>query len=106
MSNHPRDYSPLGWSVRDRIEAEEREPKRREAIEYLTADDPRAACFSRYGSTAEECAPVAWRFAYVIAECTGEPITFDQLDDAMSAVVNERDDVASIIRAHGNYRYR
>lgn len=62
--------------------------------------------FSKYGRTTADCAPVAWRLAYVISSCNGEEITLDTLDHAMSLVVNEHDDVASIIRAHGNYKYR
>lgn len=64
------------------------------------------ACFSRYGRTAADCAPVAWRLAYVITGASGEPITPDALDHAMSLVVNEHDDVAYVIRTYGGYRYR
>jgi hypothetical protein len=53
-----------------------------------------------------ECAPVAWRLAYVIAGLTGEPISYDCLDHAMSLVVNGHEDVAYIIRNYGNYKYR
>lgn len=105
MSHHPRDYSPEGWKVRDKVEGEEREPTRREAIAYLTADEPYARCFSRYGSTSQDCAPVAWRLAYLCAREQGEPITFDAIDHAMGLVVNSHDDVSYIINAygHGNY---
>ena len=75
MTHHPRDYSPLGWEIRDRVEAEERPPKRAEGIAYLTIDGPHLACFSKYGSTSEDCAPVAWRLAYLLAREQGEPIT-------------------------------
>lgn len=106
MSHHPRDYSPLGWEVRDRVESEERAPKRREGIAYLTLDDPGAyvPC-SRYGRNSADCAPVAWRLAYLVAREQGEPITFDNLDHAMSLVVNDHDDVAYIIRKYGRGHY-
>lgn len=61
---------------------------------------------SRYGRTSAECAPVAWRLAYVMAEGDRSAITPEALDGAMSLVVNEHPDVATIIREHGNYRYR
>lgn len=105
MSNHPRDYSPLGWKVRDAVEEAERAPKRAEGIAYLTADQPAARCFSRFGSTGADCAPVAWRLAYLVARDQGEPITFDGLDHAMSLVVNEHDDVSYVINAYGHGWY-
>lgn len=64
------------------------------------------ACFSRYGRTSEECAPVAWRYAYVIARETGTEVTLDSLEHAMSLVVNEHDDVAYVIRTYGRRQYR
>ena len=107
MSDHPRDYSPLGWEIRDRVDAEEREPTRREGIDYLTLDGPHDAVLcSRYGHDSASCAPVAWRFAYVVAREQGEPITFDDLDHAMSLVVGNHDDVAYIIRTYGGRKYR
>jgi hypothetical protein len=86
---------------------------RREAIAYLTTDPTtgedaghlRVPC-SRYGRTGEECAPVAWRLAYLVARETAEPITTDQLDDAMSLVVNDHDDVAYMVRTYGHRHYR
>jgi hypothetical protein len=105
MSCHPRDFSPLGWKVRDAVEAEERQPTRAEGIAYLTADQPHARCFSRYGSTSEECAPVAWRLSYLMAREQGEPITFDALDADMGLVVNGHDDVAYVIRTYGRGWY-
>lgn len=106
MSHHPRDYSPLGWKVRDAVELEERAPKRAEGLEYLTADGPHLAVpCSRYGRDSEDCAPVAWRVAYLVAREQGEPITFDDLDWAMGLVVNDHDDVKYMVNAygHGNY---
>lgn len=61
--------------------------------------------FSRYGSTGEACAPVAWRLAYIIARETGTEITLDDLDHAMSLVVNEHDDVAYMVRTYGHGHY-
>jgi hypothetical protein len=105
MTTHPRDISPLGWKVRDAVEAEERQPTRAEGIEYLTADQPHARCFSRYGSTSIECAPVAWRLAYLVADAQGEPITFDALDHSMGLVVNGHEDVTYTIREYGQGWY-
>jgi len=86
---------------------------RREAIAYLTTDadtgedtgDLRVPC-SRYGANGAECAPVAWRLACLVARETGEAITTDQLDDAMSLVVNDHGDVAYVIRTYGRRQYR
>jgi hypothetical protein len=105
MNRHPRDFSPLGWKVRDNVEAEERQPTRAEGLAYLTADQPHARCFSRFGSTSSECAPVAWRLAYLVAREQGEPITFDGLEHAMGLVVNEHEDVSYMIRAYGRGWY-
>lgn len=105
MLSHPCDYSPLGWKVRDTVEAEERVPTRAEGIAYLAADQPDARCFSRYGSTSRDCATVAWRVAYLIAREQGEAITFDDLDFAMGLVVNEHTDVSYMIRAYGRGWY-
>lgn len=60
---------------------------------------------SRYGTTSRECAFVAWRVAYLVSRETGEPITLDHLDHAMSMVVNDHEDVAYIVRQYGNYHY-
>lgn len=79
---------------------------RAEGIAYLIDDCPgaRVPC-SRYGTCTEDCAPVAWRLAYIVARETGEPITFEDLDHAMSLVVNDHDDVAYMVRNYGGYRY-
>jgi hypothetical protein len=61
---------------------------------------------SRYGSTSDECAPVAWRLAYLITRESGEEITTDDLDWAMGLVVNDHDDVAYIVREYGHRMYR
>lgn len=70
-----------------------------------TNDAGHLRCFSRYGSTSKECAPVAWRLAYLVAREQGEEVDLDGLDHAMSLVVNEHDDVAYIIRQYGNRKY-
>lgn len=83
--------------------------KRSEGIAYLTNNGEdnylRVPC-SRYGSTTEDCAPVAWRLAYLVAREQGEPITIESLDHAMSLVVNDHDDVAYIVNAYGHGHYR
>lgn len=61
---------------------------------------------SRYGRTSADCAPVAWRVAYILARETGESITTGNLDHAMSLVVNDHDDVAYIVRNYGAGHYR
>ena len=80
---------------------------RREAIAHLTRDgaDSHLACFSRYGSRTDECAPVAWRVAFLVARETGEPVTTEDLDHAMGLVVNDHEDVAYMIRQYGNRWY-
>lgn len=86
--------------------------KRSEGIEFLTHDQNGVDTGglmtpgSRYGRTCAECAPVAWRLAYLIAGSFGEPITVTALDHAMSLVVNDHDDVAYIIRNYGGGKYR
>lgn len=59
----------------------------------------------RYGSTSRDCAPVAWRVAYLFARESGEPITLDDLDHAMSLVVNSSETVAYMVNecGHGHY---
>lgn len=61
---------------------------------------------SRYGSTSAECAPVAWRVAYLIARETGEVITEEGLDHVMSLVVNDSDEPVYIVREYGRGHYR
>lgn len=53
---------------------------------------------SRYGSTSAECATVAYQLAEKISEETGETISYDSLDHAMSLVVNDHDDVAELLQ--------
>lgn len=106
LRHHPSDFAPDGWAIRHTVERLEREPKRWEAIAYLSMDSPTDRCFSSFGQYSDECAEVAWRFAYVLSTCTGDPITFDSLDHCMSLVVNDHDDVRTIIRLYGHRMYR
>jgi hypothetical protein len=71
-----------------------------------TNDAGHLRTFSQYGATSAECAPVAWRLAYVWAREAGEPVDEDSLEHAMSLVVNDHDDVAYIIRNYGGGKYR
>ena len=61
---------------------------------------------SRYGTTSADCAPVAWRVAYLMARESGDDVTFDSLDYVMGLVVNDSDDVAYIVRQYGHGHYR
>ena len=61
--------------------------------------------FSQYGRTSAECAPVAWRLAYLVARETGTEIDEDGLDHAMSLVVNDHEDVAYMVREYGHRQY-
>jgi hypothetical protein len=61
---------------------------------------------SRYGRNSADCAPVAWRHAYLIARESSEPITLDSLQHSMSLVVNDSDAVAADIREYGYRHYR
>lgn len=80
------------------------------AIEYLTHDESGEYTGwldcpgSRYGRTGDDCAPIAFIHARIVAEANGEPITEEALDGAMSLVVNDHDDVESIIRERGTVR--
>lgn len=77
--------------------------------ECLTCDGtdqvPWLRCFSQYGATSRECAPVAWRVAYLIARECGEEITEDSLQHAMGLVVNDHPDVAYLVRNYGHRMY-
>lgn len=83
-------------------------PKRREGIAFLTNDGKanHLRTFSEFGPTTADCAPVAWRFAYLLSRETGEPITSDLLASAMSDVVNRPWEVRNTVRMVGGYRYR
>lgn len=79
--------------------------RRRDGIAWLMQDGNAYVPCSRYGRDTADCAPVAWRLAYLVARETGEPITEDALDHAMSLVVNDHDDVAYMVRTYGDYKY-
>jgi len=70
---------------------------RREGIAYLMRDGDLAVPAGRYGSTTRECAPIAWRVAYLVARETGATIDEQLLDHAMDLVVNSHEDVAYIL---------
>lgn len=79
---------------------------RKEGIAYLMHDGNLRVPCSRYGRDTESCAPVAWRLAYLVARETGESVSRDDLDYAMSLVVNDHDDVAYMVRTYGHGMYR
>ena len=78
---------------------------RTEAIEFLTRDGGAVPC-SRYGRNSEDCAPVAFALAEIVADANGDEITEDALDYAMGLVVNDHDDVLSLISEHGTEEHR
>lgn len=61
--------------------------------------------FSRYGRNGEECAPVAWRLAYLYARELGTEVDLDALDYAMDLVVNDSESVADMVREYGGGKY-
>lgn len=73
---------------------------RAEALTYLTRDSGRVPC-SRYGTSSEDCAPVAFALAEIVQEANGDEITEEALDFYMGLVVNNHDDVLNLIREHG-----
>lgn len=76
-----------------------------ESIAFLTnngADNNLACPGSRYGRNTEECAPVAYRLAELVAGESGEPVDKDGLDYAMGLVVNDHDDVAYVLETYGS----
>lgn len=83
--------------------------KRSEAIAYLTHDKDtgeatghlRVPC-SRYGRTGAECAPVAYRAAFLIARECGEPVTEADLEYAMYLTVNDHDDIQHVLDEYGD----
>jgi hypothetical protein len=77
----------------------ERLSEDRMALGYLSEDDGAVPC-SRYGRTGSECAPAALAVARYISDETGEPMTRDLLDHAMSLVVNDSDEPLRTLPAH------
>lgn len=58
---------------------------------------------SVWGHDSESCAPVAWRIAEIHSlHGSGDPVTFDDIDGAMSLVVNDHDGIAELLRDHGD----
>ena len=78
---------------------------RKQGLEYLMSDGNLPVPCSRYGYDTVSCAPVAWRLTYILAREQGEPITEDNLNYAMSLVVNNHDDVAYMVRNYGHGHY-
>lgn len=72
-----------------------------EAYEYLTRDGNLAVPSSRYGRDSEECAPIAIAVATIIAANGADELTENLLDETMGYVVNDSDDVETIINEHG-----
>lgn len=56
---------------------------------------------SRYGYDTESCIPVAIRLANIIADASGEPLAAELLEHAMSLVVNNHEDVSTVLTEHG-----
>lgn len=71
------------------------------AMAFLMQDGNLGVPGGRYGNDTASCAPVALAVAKIIADGTGEPITYYSLDHDMGLVVNSSDDVAYTIREHG-----
>lgn len=80
--------------------------KRSQGIAYLEQEGNFRVPCSLYGRDTVECAPVAWRLAYIMHRETGEEITEETLEHAMGLVVNDHDDVAYMIRSFGHGMYR
>jgi hypothetical protein len=79
--------------------------KRSEGIAYLEKDGDLSVPCSRYGRSTRDCAPVAWRLAFLMAREMGEELDTEHLDYAMRLVVNDRDDVAYMVRNYGHRHY-
>ena len=79
-----------------------------EAIRFLTTDQDTgedtghlyAPC-SRWGRNSRDCAEVAYDLDRILSDLTGEGMDERTLDGAMSSVVNDHDDVASIFAQYG-----
>lgn len=80
--------------------------KRSEGLAYLNKDGDFGVPCSRYGRSTSECAPVAWRLAYIITRETGETLDEGHLFYAMGLVVNNHDDVAYMVNTYGRGHYR
>jgi hypothetical protein len=78
---------------------------RKQALAYLTRDGDLSVLCSRYGRSTSECAPVAYRFAYLLARENGGVVNEMALDYAMGLVINDHDDVAYMVRNYGHRHY-
>ena len=76
-----------------------------EMTAYLLRDGGAVPC-SRYGRNSEDCAPVAIALAEIYEEAKGEETTTEDLDYFMGLVVNDHDDVLSLILDHGTDEHR
>jgi hypothetical protein len=74
---------------------------REAAITFLETDGDLLVPCSRYGRCTSDCAPWAWAAASIVADACGEYVTAADLDYAMGLVVNDHDDVESLIVEHG-----
>jgi hypothetical protein len=79
---------------------------RDQAVAYLMREGDHQVPCSRFGRWTEDCAPVAVILAEVVAEATGEEITSEALEHAMGLVVNDHDDVASLLKEHASDEQR
>ena len=78
---------------------------KQEARVFLTADGG-ATPGSRYGRHSEDCWELAYAVAEIAAEANGDPIDEEALDYYMGLVVNDSDDIESLILAHGTAEHR
>jgi hypothetical protein len=72
-----------------------------EALAYLLRDGDLLSGGSRYGRHTSDCAPVAIALAEIYEDANGQTTTTDDLDYFMGLVVNEHDDIRSLIIDHG-----
>lgn len=72
-----------------------------DAVAFLTQEGNFRVPCSRFGHDSASCAPVAYALAEIIADANGDPIDTEQLDYCMGLVVNDHDDVRSLIVEHG-----
>lgn len=79
--------------------------RRADGIAWLLKDGNLRVPCSRYGRDTEQCAPVAWRVAFLTARESGEGISKDLLDFTMGLVVNEHSDVAYMVKTYGRGQY-
>lgn len=78
---------------------------RDQARAFLTRDGGHIPC-SRYATNSEDAWPYAYALAEIAREANGDPITYDVLDYYMGLVVNDHDDVESLILGHGTAEHR